>query len=358
VKGLQPSNSLLLNGVRVGQVKKVEIQHEFGDSVLVELSVNSSVKIGDGTMVVLESAGLLDGMQLRLDLKPNTKLYEGDQFLIPYVDEGLMGKLSENGQMMENVFHQVAMLSDSGSHFRRTLTSVLSNLDTTMIETNSLMSKIDETVGRQQFNIEQIIQNFALISKEMKSLPKTAESTLLSVKVLLDSINATQYPMLISHIDSTMQNVQKLTESMIDSSTTLGALFTQNDLYCNMNKAITDLDFVLVDFQANPSKYINVSVFGKQPENEKPIIKKISPDVIDDEILIKLKREIPASFTLSVYDMENKVITKLDPQSYDFDRGAKTVRLPVPNNLKGGEYVLHATWLGASSGQSISVTLR
>ena len=155
-----------------------------------------------------------------------------------------------------------------------------------------------------------------------------------------------------------MQNVQQITAQMIDTSNSVGALFTQKELYNNMNKAITDLDFVLVDFQANPSKYINVRVFGKQPENEKPIIKKITPELIATEMVIKLKREVPASFEVSIYEMTEKVIIKLDPSTYDINRGSKTVTIPMPENLKGGAYILHATWLGASSGQSVNITLK
>jgi phospholipid/cholesterol/gamma-HCH transport system substrate-binding protein len=46
----------------------------------------------------------------------------------------------------------------------------------------------------------------------------------------------------------------------------LGMLLNNDSLYKNLNSSAADLDKLLIDFKANPKRYVHFSVFGKKQQ--------------------------------------------------------------------------------------------
>jgi phospholipid/cholesterol/gamma-HCH transport system substrate-binding protein len=57
----------------------------------------------------------------------------------------------------------------------------------------------------------------------------------------------------------------------------MGKLLTDEELYKNLKKTSKELEMLLEDVRLNPTRYINVSVFGKK---NKPYIAPVSDTVI------------------------------------------------------------------------------
>ena len=358
VDGLQVSNPVMFRGLRVGQIEDLEMEHENNDSILVSIRVNENVRVGNKTMVYLESSGMLSGMQLRLETGKSTVLYEGGETLRAYTNKGWMGELEEQGGQIKDLISKIGSMTDKNSDLSKKLNQTLTNIEVTTKHSGHLFGVLDKTLTGQQVNIEAILKNFKIISQEFKTLPDSLKIAISQASSLLNNLDKADYEGLIRDMDSVMVNVHKITDKLALSNNTVGALINEKELYSNLNKTIKDLDFVLVDFQANPKKYTSISVFGKAPENERPIIRSIRPKSISSELTLKLKREIPAMFKVSLYNDGNKSVTKLDETTFTVDRGSKTITIPLPSDLAKGTYMLHATWLGASSGQSVNIEVQ
>ena len=357
-EGLQPSSSVLLNGFRIGQVEKMEIEHDRNDSIIVYIRVKSDVRVGDSTIAYLKSAGPLSGQVITLSLGKSTTYYDGNVLLPSVVDFGMMGEIKKQMEALKVIGGKVAVITNENGHLVTKLRSILDNVDKTTKNSGQLFARLDASYARQQQNIETVIQNFKHISAEFKSLPDSLKIAISEASILLDSLNNVDYTGLVNNIDSVMLNMQQITGQLLDSNNSVGALLNEKEIYDNLNKTIEDLDFVIVDFQANPSKYTSISVFGKQPENEKPIIKSVNPKIISTELVLKLKREVPAMFKVSLYETTSRTVIALDENGYSIDKGSKTITISLPSNLPKSSYVLHATWLGASSGQSITIDVQ
>jgi len=358
IEGLQASSPILLNGFKIGQVEKMVIEHDKKDSILVYFRVKAGVKIGDSTIAYLKSAGPLAGQIISIELGNSTNYFEGDT-LIPSISvKGLMEIITEQTKHIEVLVNKVSAVTDEDSHLRSKLKSTLDNIELTTKNTAHLFGNLDQTYSKQQKNIEAILENFKHISQEFKNLPDSLKIAIGEASVLLDSLNNVDYSGLVNNIDSVMVNMQYITGQLADSNNSIGALLNEKEMYNNLNKTLLDLDFVIVDFQANPSKYTSISVFGKQPKNEQPIIKSVNPKSISSEVILKLYREVPAMFKVSLYDDANKNIIELDETTYQINRKDKTVTISLPSDLVKGQYILHAVWLGASSGQSVSIEVQ
>jgi phospholipid/cholesterol/gamma-HCH transport system substrate-binding protein len=69
-------------------------------------------------------------------------------------------------------------------------------------------------------------------------------------------------------LTATSENIDAATASLrsvlarIDAGEgTLGRLSTDDALYVNLNEAVQSINALVQDLQANPSRYINVSIF-------------------------------------------------------------------------------------------------
>src|SRR5258708_30911498 len=78
VDQLAVSNPVLVNGYAVGRVSKIEILQKKHNKVLVELDIDSHIKLGDSTKAILTSE-ILSGKYILLSIGPVvTPLKSGD----------------------------------------------------------------------------------------------------------------------------------------------------------------------------------------------------------------------------------------------------------------------------------------
>ena len=94
VDGLMPSNQVMVNGVEVGKVKKVSLDPEKGNKIVVELRINKSLQIPSESLAILSDGALLGGKIIRLELKGSTLLPEGST-IKSMTEKGLTSLLKE-----------------------------------------------------------------------------------------------------------------------------------------------------------------------------------------------------------------------------------------------------------------------
>jgi phospholipid/cholesterol/gamma-HCH transport system substrate-binding protein len=65
----------------------------------------------------------------------------------------------------------------------------------------------------------------------------------------------------MNKLNTTLANLQALSEQLNDKNSSLGKVINDRELYDNANHAIASLDSLLTDIKAHPKRYINVKVF-------------------------------------------------------------------------------------------------
>ncbi len=68
----------------------------------------------------------------------------------------------------------------------------------------------------------------------------------------------------MKNIEQTMANLDKIMSEIDAGKGTAGKLLKDEQLYTNITKASKELELLLQDLRLNPTRYINVSVFGKK----------------------------------------------------------------------------------------------
>ena len=70
---------------------------------------------------------------------------------------------------------------------------------------------------------------------------------------------------IVSEISTTVEQLNKVLVSVNNGDGSVGKLLDDAELYDNLTQASNNLSALLADLQANPHRYINISVFGDNP---------------------------------------------------------------------------------------------
>ena len=77
-------------------------------------------------------------------------------------------------------------------------------------------------------------------------------------------LSTIDYVQTMARVDSTLANLQSLSAALMSDRSSVGRLLNDTAFYENLNDVFTNANALIEDVKAHPSRYINVSVFGKK----------------------------------------------------------------------------------------------
>ncbi|WP_310396078.1 MlaD family protein [Hymenobacter sp.] len=263
VDGLNVGAAVILNGIKVGQVKQMELQPEKGNSVRASLELGETIVLGDSTVASL-GGSLLGSKTITLSLGRNTKTYSGGEELKTISASGIAG--------LATALQARAL-------------PVLSSLDSTLRHVNSIINKDAETsiqgtllgargstealqrlIEGNQRNINQITTNLAQMSSALNKTTSKLDRIAVNFAQLSDSLKDAPVGPALRRLNATMADaqttVQGLNRALNDEKGSMGKLLNDTLLYTNLNSTAASTNDLLVDFKANPKRYVHFSVFG------------------------------------------------------------------------------------------------
>lgn len=271
VEGLTAANQVSLSGMKVGQVKRVELIA--GNNVKVTLSIRKDLPLPVGTRAVLSSDGLLGGKLVRLEMgKGNGMIPVG----------GSLQPISETG-VSELIKEQALPLLHNLDSLTLSLRVITKSFEATGASVNGLIKNTDKTVstlgGTMNSTIAENRASLAGITANMKSLSGNLIETERSLKPLIgkfssiaDSLNALKISQAVATTQKSLEGLQRIMLGIEAGQGSMGKLLKDDSLYSNINRSLADLDKLLIDFRLAPRRYVNLSIFGKKT-TEPPMVK-------------------------------------------------------------------------------------
>ena len=117
----------------------------------------------------------------------------------------------------------------------------------------------------KQGRLRVIFDNIESITTNMKNNNENLTKIITNFSAITDTIAKSKLAETLDRTSKTMAETSALMERVNRGEGSLGQLATNDSLYTNLNSSAHSLDELLKDFQANPRKYLKVSVisFGK-----------------------------------------------------------------------------------------------
>lgn len=253
INGLPTSSPVFANGYKIGLVRDIQYNYEKLGSVIVEVQLDKEMRIPTGSRgeLVTEMLGTVK-MNLILNLESQTYLQPGDT-LEGYANNGLMGaaetmipKVEQLLPKMDSILHSLnTLLADPAlTATLHNAEAVTSNLKTTTNELNKLMNG----------DLPQITHNLVTISDNVASIS--------------NNLKDIDYATTINRIDSTLYNIQLLTDKLNSRDNTIGLLFNDPSLYQNLNATTANAASLLEDLKIHPKRYVHFSLFGRKEKTK------------------------------------------------------------------------------------------
>lgn len=250
INGLAGSSPVFANGFKVGTVRSINYNYAKPGHVTVEVEVDKEMRIPKGSTgeLVTEMLGTVK-MNLLLEHSA-TDFYQPGDTLPGKTNTGLMGAAEEKlvpqvEQMlpkMDSILQALnKLLADPALtatiHNAEKLTA---NLDVTTRQLNALMKNdLPQITGK----LITVADNFAVISENLKGI---------------------DYASTFHKVDSTLYNVQLLTEKLNRKDNTIGLLLNDPTFYHNLSTTTANAASLLEDLKAHPKRYVHFSLFGRK----------------------------------------------------------------------------------------------
>jgi phospholipid/cholesterol/gamma-HCH transport system substrate-binding protein len=264
VDGLMVSNQVMVNGIEVGKVKKVELQPAKSNKILVTLRFSQDIVIPDQTVAVLSDGALLGGKIIRLRLEGKGNLPE-ESFLKGETEVGVTSLLKEraipviaNADSLLVSFRQISTKFDNTGTYLNTL------LKTSNETVSSINGSVNGIVADNRANVAQISANMKILSADLMETEKQLRPLLTKFNTVADSLQALRIGKTLREVDLAVVSLRKIVQGLEQGEGTAGKLIKNDSLYLGLNKTLVDLDKLLLDFRLQPKRYIGISVFGKK----------------------------------------------------------------------------------------------
>lgn len=270
VEGLSPSAPVTISGLAVGKVTAIKLHHETA-KLTVEIQIKSDFPISKSSVVNLYEPGFIGGKQLQIipNLEDKSEAETGD-----ILKSGVVpGMLSAFGDKLAPVQKKVELVLVSADSLINNLNDVLDaktknnlkasieNLNQTMAQFSKTTKSINEMLDANKGKVNGIVTNFSTISSNFSKVS--------------DTIAKANLGQAVRDLEKTLQGVNKVVADLEKGKGTMGKLLKDETLYNNFNKTSKELELLLQDLRLNPTRYINVSLFGKK---NKPYV---APKVAD-----------------------------------------------------------------------------
>lgn len=247
VKDVTISSPVFVEGFKVGLVRSISYDYSTTGKILVEISLEKSMRINKGSYISLEKT-LLSGGELHIHLNKYVDEYlkSGDTIegrspedMMASVQEKMLPQIIDLLPKLDSILYSLQILvshpalSQSLDHIEKTTASL-------EISSRRLNQLLGNDVPVIASNLKTTTDNFAALSEEMKNL---------NLKGSIQSLNLT--------IDNLGQTTMKLNAK--DNS--LGLLLNDTLLYNNLNETVVNASNLLIDLKQNPKRYVRFSLF-------------------------------------------------------------------------------------------------
>lgn len=263
--GLEVSAPVLVKGFRIGTVEKISFNIHTS-KVLVRMTLNDEYPLPFDSKAEITSTSILGGkvMEVKLGVDESRTLQSGDTIrtiFAPGIAESLG---QEYGQLKATAGEIIEKLNSALDGINKVLSPENTQaISSTLANLNSISGNVDQVISDERAHIATIISNLSALSASLKNMAPDIERGINNFALLSDSLSV-QGPALIANAAGSIDNLNRILNKVDSGTGSAGKLINDAELYDNLAKAVESLNMLMQDLQANPKKYVNITVFGKK----------------------------------------------------------------------------------------------
>lgn len=285
VDGLKVSSSVVYRGYKVGQVSDIRFVGERSGQVLVEFSVSKKLVVPKNSLAVIQSEDLMGSKAIDLVPGTSSENAESGDTLQPQVALGLMQQLNEQIQPLKNKAENIMTSLDSvlvviqslfNDNTQGNIQSSLKSIGQTLHNVEHASGNIDTLIIAESSRISSILSNINNITENLSSSNGDITRSLSNIASISDSLRAADIKRSLVSLNKILGEVDSIVTKVNKGKGTLGEAVNNDELYYNLTAVSDNLNKLLIEFKANPKRFVNLSVFdftsGKSKDGDYGIV--------------------------------------------------------------------------------------
>lgn len=259
VEGLGKSAPVTLNGLSIGKVNGISFADKTG-KLLVELQIKSDFPISKSSIAAIYDPGLIGGKQIMIiPDQSNPEIAKSGAKLKGTTKLGLTDLVGEKLAPLQEKLDKVLLNADqliSGINNvvdkkgQADLKNSLETLSQTLVQFRKASESMNGLLDNNKSNINGIVSNLNTVSGNFSKIS--------------DSLVKADIGKTVKNLQVTLEKVDQIMTDMNDGKGTAGKIIKDEALYNNLSKTSKELELLLQDVRLNPTRYVNISLFGKK----------------------------------------------------------------------------------------------
>ncbi|MDD2675793.1 MCE family protein [Flavobacterium sp. Sr18] len=259
VEGLATSAPVTLNGLVVGKVSSITINENTG-VLLVELQLKTDFPISSSSVASIYEPGFIGGKQIAIIPNFNDKTLAVDgQKLQGGVKMGLTDKVGDQlaplQEKLEKLLGSTEKLMTGLNNVldqkgQQDLKLTLAELGKTIEQFHKVSMNVNDLLDANKTQINGVVTNFNKISGNFSKIS--------------DSLNKADLAKTARNLNATLARVDGIMSGLESGKGSMGKLLNDEAFYQNIKSSTKELELLLQDIRLYPTRYVNISVFGKK----------------------------------------------------------------------------------------------
>lgn len=275
VEGLYTTDPIFVSGYRVGKVGEISMLPNTGGKILVELILDNDVNIPLESSALFKT-DLLGEAAIALQFTENTEFYEPGDTLISLKDPGMIGETMEKidplfadlgsvlGKLDTTLQKINGLFPEENEESQASLYETVNLVNNQLESLTETTDRVNAFLGRNTNNMTSIIKDFSEVSGELAENKESVGEIVANLEEISGKVADSDIETTIEELNGSLAQLETLLNSVNNGDGTVAKLVNDPVTYQKLEAILNSMDALLVDFKANPSRYVSISLIERK----------------------------------------------------------------------------------------------
>lgn len=278
VNGLVEANPILVNGYKIGQIKKLALSPDKPGFIVVSMMVdNADIKIPKNSIAKIISSDFLGSKAIQIDLGSSAELVADGDTLKSDIEASLTQAVNNEVKPLKEKITKLVSSLDSvvaviqvilNKDAREDILESFEGIKKSILTFEHTARTLDTLVTKEKRTISVIFSKIESITTNIANNNDKITQALNNITNITDSIAKSNLTSTINNTNKAMADVSVILDKINKGEGTMGLLVNDKKLYNELDSTSKSLGFLIRDIEKYPGLYL-IGKSKKKAKREK-----------------------------------------------------------------------------------------